>query len=60
MNNKVNNNNNIRGEGGGLINFLPLKREGLLERGDLIEDLWCKKTKQTNKNKQTDKLPKFI
>ena len=25
--------------GGGLINFLPLKREGLLERGGLIEVL---------------------
>ena len=34
-----NNNNSIKGYGGGLINFLPLKREGLLERGDLIEDL---------------------
>ena len=27
------------GEGGGLINFPPLKRGGLFERGGLIEDL---------------------
>ena len=30
---------NNKGMGGGLINFVPLKREGLLERGGLIEDL---------------------
>ena len=28
-----------RGRGGGRINFPPLKREGLFERGGLIEDL---------------------
>ena len=27
-------------EEGGLINCPPLKREGLLERGGLIKDLW--------------------
>ena len=26
--------------GGGLMNCPPLKREGLLERGGLIKDLW--------------------
>ena len=31
--------NNNKGGEEGLIYFLPLKREGLLERGGLIEDL---------------------
>ena len=41
-----NNNNNIKGEGGGLFNFVPLKREGGLNRGFVVQK---NETKQTNK-----------